>query len=152
MKNFTAGNELSKGKIASLSIKLGEYLLFIGLACIIVYYLMKTVFGDPSTFESMNRGIHDNTSKLDTIIANNQYTVDGLTRIDEAQSLFIKVITDQNKLLQQQNKKLGEINANVKKLQYESRQNTRTTTGYNYSQIDSFFANRYNRLYSSPKK
>lgn len=79
--------------------------------------------------------------KIDSIKQDNQFIVERMYELERRQTLFFDLINQNNDLIKENNKELLRL-----KRIYNEKINS--INGYNVSQLDSFFANKYKDFYN----
>ncbi len=103
-----------KNNILKLFFKLGEYVLFIGCACLIIYYLFNMFIGSPNEIKDTSSKIDLLDDKIDTTIGLQGYVIDRITVIESNQGQIYDAIIENNKLLKQTNKEILNLKKQVK--------------------------------------
>jgi hypothetical protein len=124
--------------------KIGEYLLLIGIACLIIYGFMNKFIGDPKEqkeeIKQAKQEIKINNQKIDSIKLDQNFLLSRIYEVEKNQLMFYSLIDENNKLIVKNNKELN----NLKRIYNEKINNINS---YNYKQLDSFFTNRYSEYY-----
>lgn len=79
--------------------------------------------------------------KIDSLKQDNQFIVERMYELEKKQTLFFDMINQNNDLIKENNKELLRL-----KRIYNEKINS--VNGYNVSQLDSFFANKYKDFYN----
>lgn len=80
-------------------------------------------------------------SKVDSLKMDNKFIVERMYELEKRQTMFFDLINQNNDLIKENNKELQKL----KKIYNEK---INSISGYNVSQLDSFFANRYKEYYN----
>ena len=79
--------------------------------------------------------------KIDSIKQDNQFLVERMYELEKRQTMFFDQINQNNNLIKENNKELLKL----KKIYNEK---INSVNGYNVSQLDSFFTNKYKEYYN----
>jgi hypothetical protein len=142
-----------KNRLITSSSKFAEYLLFIGLACLVIYYLMKSVFGSPLGIATIEKNTKVGNAKIDTVLIKQdvyqEENKESLENIENAQILFINLLNEQNRLLRQNNGELNKIKRILGNEGGKTINKTSVKPASGYGALDTFFSNRYQKLNNS---
>jgi hypothetical protein len=145
-----------KSKLISSGTKFGEYLLFIGLACLVIYYLMKSVFGSPLGIATIEKNTGASSVKLDTVLSKQdtyqEENAESLEHIENAQLIFISLLNENNRLLRQNNGEINKIKQILGNEGGKTINKTKIKPTSSYGALDTFFSNRYQKLNNSGVK
>lgn len=108
---------------------------------VIILYIYFSGFGTPP---EVKQAIKDNKEiqlKVDSLRKDNEFLVSRMYQFERNQTLFYDMISKNNDLISENNKQLTKL-----KKDYEKK--ITSINSYNFSQLDSFFANRYKEYYN----
>jgi hypothetical protein len=107
-ENVKTQNNVSK--LSSISTRLGEYLIFVGTAGAVIYFVFKSIFGSPVEFRTDVKQTLTNTkysnAKLDTVVEAQNVIYQELQQNNEG---LVDRMNDNNTLLKQTNLKLDKM-------------------------------------------
>jgi hypothetical protein len=111
--------------------------VIIAIPVLLIYFFLNQKTPDTKdTFEE-NKRIE---SKIDSVKVYNEFISDKIVQLEVNQQAFNDIITRNNILIEENNKELSKL-----KKVYNAKINH--VNGFNVSQLDSFFTNRYKELY-----
>lgn len=128
---------LKSDPIVKILSKVGEQLIVAGTLGVVLYFILSSLFDNASReWKETNKNVKEIQAKVN-VINDEQVELKGkIQTFEENQSVFLDIISQNNKLLEQNNRELK----NIKKAYGEK---INSVNGYNYNQLDSFFAARY---------
>ena len=107
---------------------------------IILIYFYFSGFGSANAVKEALKDNKKIEMKIDTLKMDNQFIVERMYELEKKQTLFFDMINQNNDLIKENNKELIKL----KKIYNEK---INSVNGYNVSQLDSFFTNRYKEYY-----
>jgi hypothetical protein len=111
--------------------------VIIAIPVLLIYFFLNQKTPETrDTFEE-NKRIE---SKIDSVKVYNEFISDKIVQLEVNQQAFNDIITKNNMLIEENNKELSKL-----KKVYNAKINN--VNGFNVSQLDSFFTNRYKELY-----
>jgi hypothetical protein len=129
--------------IKSSLIRLGEYLLMIGIAAAILYFVFKNIIGSSKEIYKPDPKIAIVESKIDTIAANQKHFIEDFFVLEN------KIAADNQRFLNNINQNNDSIKKNLKELSNNKKLYNEKVTAldsYNFHQLDSFFSARYGKI------
>lgn len=118
--------------------KMIQYVVLATFCFIVLYFVMNSLFGsgDSRQIKEVNASVKSIQGKIDSINAGQNFLVERMYEMETRQLEFNDKLKENNKLL---NRNFYEL-SKIKKMYNEK---IRVVDHYNYSQLDSFFTNRY---------
>ena len=113
-------------------------IIVIAIPIMLIYFFLTH---KPAEFKQT---IQDNKvleEKIDSVKVYNEFISEKIVQLEENQQVFNDIITQNNNLIQQNNKELIKL-----KRIYNAKINN--VNGFNVAQLDSFFTNRYKETYN----
>ena len=150
----------NNSKFMSFTTRLGEYILFILTAAIIIYFVFKSVFGTPFQQKMNHDNIVEVLNQVDTIKAMESYNMDNIHSMKDTLGEILFSVKELKTTVDIQTKEINNMKKVVnQKIQSANRviYNTNTSTKVNTPVIntsknkvlDSFFRSKHNN-YSKP--
>ena len=102
-------NQKPNTALKGFSTKLGEYLMFVGSASLIIYFLFRTAFGGTQNIVNMSNNTLEIKSKVDTVLKVDTYIGDKVTLMNEGQQEIMRAIMETQRLVKQTNKEVSSL-------------------------------------------
>lgn len=113
-------------------------IIIIAIPVLLIYVYFNL---DPTEIKQTLKDNKKIESKIDSLKTDNQFIVERMYELEKKQTMFFELINQNNDLIKENNKELQKL-----KRIYNEKINS--INGYNVSQLDSFFANRYKEYYN----
>lgn len=113
-------------------------LIIIAIPVLLIYVYFNL---DPTEIKQTLKDNKKIEGKIDSLKSDNQFIVERMYELEKKQTLFFEALNQNNDLIKENNKELIKL-----KRIYNEKINS--INGYNVSQLDSFFTNRYKEYYN----
>ncbi len=127
-----------KAKLSKIKGRTLIDIVIIAIPILLIYVYFNL---DPTEIKQTLKENKKIEGKIDSLKSDNQFIVERMYELEKKQTMFFEAINQNNDLIKENNKELQKL-----KRIYNEKINS--INGYNVSQLDSFFANRYKEYYN----
>ena len=135
------GSLLNNEGVIKKGVRILELTIIVVVLSLVLYFTLKSFFGGKNFLKDTEASVKTLEKKIDSIHQDQSFLLSRMYEMEQKQLIFNEEIGRNNMLIEKQSIELSKL----KKIYNEK---IRTVDNYSYSQLDSFFAERYGRFYT----